>query len=67
MDRIQVELRGHVDKDIIDVIDAVSIARDVTRIDVVEEVLRRWADERVKEAKLMNRLVRREGSSPERA
>ena len=39
----KVELRGQVDKAVMDVLDACSIARGIDRISLVEKVLSDWA------------------------
>jgi hypothetical protein len=55
--RRSVELRGEVPRDLIDVIDAVALARGVTRIDLVQQILSRWARERVHEANVIHRVT----------
>lgn len=53
-----VELRGMVSRDLIEVLDAIAIARKKARIDVVVEVLQAFADERIHEATLIQRVTR---------
>ena len=53
-----VELRGLVSREVIEVIDAISIARKKTRIDVVIEVLEAFVAERVHESSLIQRITR---------
>lgn len=53
-----VELRGMAPRELIDVLDAISAARRQSRIELVLEVLGRWADERVHEASILQRVVR---------
>jgi len=63
----QVELRGMVARQIIDVIDAVSMARRQSRVELVEEILRAWSETRLHEANLVNAVAGRNPSRPERA
>lgn len=53
-----VELRGMVSRDLIEVLDAIAIARKQARIDVVVDVLQAFADERIHEATLIARVAR---------
>lgn len=57
-ERSVVELRGDCPREIVDVLDAVAIARDVTRIELVNTILRKWARERSHEAMLVARVTR---------
>ena len=57
-DRQQVELRGECPKDIVSVLDAVSIARGITRTDLVNEVLGLYAKQAVREANSVHRVLR---------
>lgn len=57
-----VELRGLSPRRLIDVIDAISLARDKTRIDIVNEVLEAWVGKTLHEAMLVNRVLRGNGS-----
>lgn len=57
-DRASVELRGECPRDVVDIIDAVAMARDVTRIEMVVTILRKWAGERFHEATLVGRVTR---------
>jgi hypothetical protein len=57
MSREEVELRGMTPRHIIDVLDAVSNARRCSRMDIVNDVLGKWADERITEATLVHRVV----------
>lgn len=52
-----VELRGLVPRYVVDVVDAVAIYRGVDRIEVVRLVLKEWADQKLKEAKLIARMA----------
>ena len=54
----KVELRGQVDKAVMDVLDACSIARDMDRISLVEKVLTDWAARKVSEASVLQRIAR---------
>ena len=58
----KIELRGTVNRDITDVLDAVAMARGCSRMDVVEEVLAEWMAKKIHESTLVLRLSRREGS-----
>lgn len=53
-----VELREEVPRDLVDVIDAVSAARGVSRRQVVMDVLHAWALDRVHEATVIMRVTR---------
>lgn len=52
-----VELRGKTPKPIIDVLDAICIARGCDRFDVVNEVLLRWARQLAREAIVISRVT----------
>lgn len=66
-DEVQVELRGPISRWIADVLDAVSLARRVSRTEVVNTVLEEWAKERLHEASLLTRVSRGNGSQPEKS
>jgi hypothetical protein len=51
-----VELRGMCPRRVVDVLDAVSNARRITRTELVNAVLSEWADARVHEANLVQRV-----------
>jgi hypothetical protein len=53
-----VELRGLVPRDLIDVFDAVSTARQRTRMDLVIEIMRERAEQWVHESHLIQRVTR---------
>ena len=53
-----VELRGQVDKAVMDVLDACSIARGIDRISLDEKVLSDWAARKVSEASVLQRIAR---------
>lgn len=59
-----VELRGDTPRKTIDVLDAVAVARDKTRMALVNEILGEWADKVEHEATLVQRVL---GSNPQRA
>lgn len=61
----KVELRGDVDREIIDVLDAVAKAKRRSRMEVVEQALKEWADGKVHESILVTRLARGQGSRKE--
>lgn len=54
----KVELRGQIDKAVIDVLDACSMARGMDRIALVEKVLADWAARKVNESTLLHRVAR---------
>lgn len=58
-----VELRGDIEREIVDVLDAVSSHLRITRMELVEKVLRRWADDKLHESRLVVRVSRGNGSS----
>ena len=60
-----VELRGLAPRKTVDVLDAVALARKVSRTDIVNEVLAEWAAARVHESKLVLRVTKREGTIKE--
>lgn len=60
-----VELRGLAPRKTVDVLDAVALARKVSRTDIVNEVLAEWAAARIHESKLVLRCTKREGSLTE--
>lgn len=58
------ELRGDCPREIIDVLDAVAVARDTTRIALVNGILGEWAKKVTHEATLVHRVV---GGNPQPA
>jgi hypothetical protein len=64
-DRESVELRGDIDRDTCDVIDAVAKAKRLTRTQTVAMILSDWAVEKRHEATLVTRLTRGNGSGRE--
>lgn len=52
-----VELRGECPRAIVDVLDAVSMARDKTRIALVNEILSEWSQKVLHEHSLLSRVV----------
>jgi len=63
--RATVELRQQIAKETIDTLDAVSLARDMERYELVEEILGAWAKARRHEATLIANVMRGNGDSPE--
>ena len=57
----KVELRGDISRDITDVLDAVAKAKRVSRMEMVERVLREWAEEKVHESMMVQRITRGNG------
>lgn len=53
-----VELRGDCPRDVIDVIDAISAARRLTRTQLVNEILGDWVRQKLHEVKLVHRVAR---------
>ena len=60
----QVELRGLVPRYVVDVVDAVAIYKGVDRIEVVRTALKQWAEEKIREAELIGRMVAGNDSKP---
>lgn len=60
-----VELRGLAPRKTVDVLDAVALARNVSRTDIVNEVLAEWAAARVHESRLVLRCTKRDGCPKE--
>lgn len=60
-DGSRVELRGECPRYVVDVLDAVSCANDRTRTDLVNEILGEWADRKIHESTLINRVA---GNNP---
>lgn len=58
-----VELRGDIEREIIDVIDAVAMHRSISRVELVEEILKSWAADKVHECTLVMRVAGPKGSS----
>lgn len=58
----KVELRGDIARDVCDVLDALAKARRVSRMEIVAEALKAFADQVVHESTLVARLTRREGT-----
>lgn len=63
--RVTVELRQQIAKEIIDTIDAMSLAREMERYELVEEVLGEWARARRHEAKMIANVMRGNGEGAE--
>ena len=62
----KVELRGHVSRESIDVIDAVVAANPgMNRMDLVDDILKSWAKQKVHEAILIQRVTRDKGFATE--
>ncbi|MDA8260232.1 MAG: hypothetical protein M0Z99_32140 [Betaproteobacteria bacterium] len=64
IDKSEVELRGNVPRWIADVLDGVAIARETSRMAIVNEILAPYAKQRLHEAMLLQRIVQRNGSQP---
>lgn len=61
------ELRQDIDVEILNVLDAVSLARDVTRAELVTEILAKYARQRLHELTLLERLTRGNPHAQDRA
>lgn len=53
-----VELRGMCPRETVDVLDAISQARRVSRTDLVNDILASWCVDRMQEATLIQRITR---------
>lgn len=53
-----VELRGQTPRQIIDVIDAVSAARRISRMELVNRILSKWTRDQLHEATVVSRVTR---------
>lgn len=63
-----VELRGECPREIVDVLDAISMARHYpSRNTLVVEILRAWADKVLHENSVVSAVMRRKPSTPEAA
>lgn len=58
----RIELRGMAPRRIVDLLDAVSISRSLSRQDILVQVLSKWADEITREALLIVRVSGANGS-----
>ncbi len=58
MDEPTTELRGPCPRAVVDVLDAVSQARRITRTELVNLILMKWADDKLHEAELIQRVTR---------
>lgn len=58
-----VELRGQAPRELVDVLDAVSTHRHITRTDLVNEILAKWAEDKLHEATLVIRITNSNGRS----
>lgn len=56
-----VELRGQAPRLIVDVLDAISLSRRITRWELVNEILTAWADTTMKEATAVMRVAAGDG------
>lgn len=53
-----VELRGECPRQTVDVLDAISAARRISRTELVNQVLGEWARQQLHEASLIHRVTR---------
>lgn len=59
------ELRAECPREVVDVLDAVSIAQRLTRNQLVLRILHDWARDRLHEASLVTRVARGNPAAPE--
>lgn len=52
-----VEIRGQAPRLIVDVLDAISLTRRITRWELVNSILTEWADDRMREATAVMRVA----------
>lgn len=57
-EQLSVELRGMCPRETIDVLDAISSARRMSRMDLVNDILASWCVDRIHEATLVHRVTR---------
>lgn len=62
----QVELRGQAPRTLVDVLDAVSAHRRMSRWDLITEILERWADDKMAETTAILRVTGCGGKETER-
>lgn len=58
----KIELRGDIDRDVSDMLDAVSGHMRISRIKLAEKILRRWAEDKYHESTVVLRVMRGNGS-----
>ena len=64
-DDLVVELRGNCPREVVDVLDAVSQAKRISRMELVNRILCEWKDLKVHESNLIHRVTRSNGSVTE--
>lgn len=57
-----IELRGDVERDIVDFLDVVSSNRRQSRMELVESILREWVNAKVVESNMVARLAKSKGT-----
>lgn len=60
-----IELRGQCPREIVDVLDAICVARRINRTDLVNRILKVWASDRLHESTLIQRVTRGNPALPE--
>ena len=60
-----VELRGDIERDTVDYLDVVSSHRRMSRMELVEAILREWVENKKHESSVVVRLARSKGSAGE--
>ena len=61
-DDLSVELRGMCPREVVDVLDAVSQAKRISRMELVNRILGEWRDQKVHESSLIHRVTRSHGN-----
>lgn len=61
-DDLIVELRGMIPREVCDVLDAVSQAKRISRMELVSRILGEWKDHKLHESHLIHRVTRSNGS-----
>lgn len=57
----QAEVRVDMDREYVDVIDAVAKAKGISRVQMAHRILKEWAEEKRHESTLVHRLTRGKG------
>lgn len=60
-----VELRGDIERDLVDFLDVVSSTRRQSRMELVEAILKEWVDSKVHESRVVTRLAQSKGNGTE--
>lgn len=60
-----VELRGDIERDLVDYLDVVSSTRRQSRMELVEAIIAEWVESKVHESKVVCRLAQSKGRQGE--